>query len=93
MNAVPFVPGPLEPPERRRPSLNMTALSYSWTTCKEGRTELDLSYKTPERERHCTLADLEADEEGEGQRDGHDAPRDHGEEPPAEADAAVRLVG
>ena len=91
MNAVPFVPGPLEPPERRRPSLNMTALSYSWTTCKEGRTELHLSDKTPKRETLPT--DLEADEEGEGQRDGHDAPRDHGEEPAADPDAAVRLVG
>ena len=45
------------------------------------------------QERHCRLTDLEADEEGEGQRDGHDAPRDHGEEPPADPDAAVRLVG
>ena len=25
-------PGPLAPPERSRPSRNMTALSYSWTT-------------------------------------------------------------
>ena len=45
------------------------------------------------QERHCILADLEADEEGEGQRDGHDAPGDHGEEPAADPDAAVRLVG
>ena len=27
------VPGPLAPPDNRRPSRNMTALSYSWTTC------------------------------------------------------------
>ena len=27
-------PGPLAPPERSRPSLKMTARSYSWTTCK-----------------------------------------------------------
>ena len=38
-------------------------------------------------------ADLEAHEEGEGHRYGHDPPRDHREEPPAEADAAVGLVG
>ena len=38
-------------------------------------------------------ADLEADEEGEGQRYGDDPPRDHGEEPAADSDAAVRLVG
>ena len=38
-------------------------------------------------------ADLEAHEEGEGHRYGHDPPRDHGEEPAAEADAAVGLVG
>ena len=38
-------------------------------------------------------ADLEADEEGEGQRYGDDPPRDHGEEPAADPDAAVGLVG
>ena len=38
-------------------------------------------------------ADLEAHEEGEGHRYGHDTPRDHREEPTAEADAAVGLVG
>ena len=38
-------------------------------------------------------ADLEAHEEGEGQRDGDDPPRDHGEQPAADPDAAVRLVG
>lgn len=27
-------PGPLAPPVKRRPSLNMTALSYSCTTCE-----------------------------------------------------------
>lgn len=27
------IPGPLAPPFWRRPSLNVTALSYSWTTC------------------------------------------------------------
>ena len=41
----------------------------------------------------CRLTDLEAHEEGEGQRDGDDPPRDHGEEPAADSDAAVRLVG
>ena len=38
-------------------------------------------------------ADLEADKEGEGQRYGHDPPRDHGEEPAADPDATVGLVG
>ncbi len=28
-------PGPLAPPERKRPSLNTTALSYSCTTCNQ----------------------------------------------------------
>ena len=28
-------PGPLAPPLRSRPSLNITALSYSWTTCND----------------------------------------------------------
>ena len=37
-------------------------------------------------------ADLEAHEEGEGQCDGHDSPRDHGEQPAAEPDATVGLV-
>ena len=27
------VPGPLEPPSNNRPRRNITALSYSWTTC------------------------------------------------------------
>jgi len=30
-----ILPGPLAPPDKRRPSRNMTALSYSCTTCKE----------------------------------------------------------
>ena len=32
-------PGPLAPPDRRRPSLKMTALSYSWTTLTEAARE------------------------------------------------------
>ena len=33
------LPGPLAPPGRRRPSLNMTALSYSCTTCNQIRSD------------------------------------------------------
>ena len=32
-------PGPRAPPDRRRPSLKMTALSYSWTTFTEAARE------------------------------------------------------
>lgn len=35
-----WLPGPLAPPATRRPSLKITARSYSWTTCRRSKTRV-----------------------------------------------------
>ena len=77
-------PGPLAPPLRSRPSLNITALSYSWTTCNDDCMTLIYIY--------CLHQHLETNTETEGKSEDNDDPGDGSEQPAAEADPSVNVL-
>ena len=63
-------PGPLAPPVRRRPSLKITARSYSWTTWRGAEVTDLLRGQT----------DLDGEQEGEGQRAEDHQEAGHGDQ-------------
>ena len=77
-------PGPLAPPLRSRPSLNITALSYSWTTCNDDCMTLIYIYRLHQH--------LETNTETEGKSEDNDDPGDGSEQPAAEADPSVNVL-
>ena len=62
------IPGPLAPPGWSRPNLNMTALSYSCTTCLQKKVMNHKKFFYPDHDDDDRLKHLNTGEEAEGKR-------------------------
>ena len=82
------LPGPLDPPSKRRPKRNMTALSYSCTTCK--RISIQKGW---EKVSSFVSVYLETHAERKWQSDDNNDPGEGCKKPPAYPDAYVPFVG